>query len=121
MQEYFPGAKPEDWRLEVAGQRVQIIKPDSRRGGILEFGTELVPAADGSLIALLGASPGASTAVFIAIKVLERCFGNELKAGGWDAKLKGIIPSYGESLIDDAALCRRVRADTAAVLHLRNV
>ena len=121
LQEYFPGAKPEDWRLEVAGQRVQIIKPDSRRGGILEFGTELVPAADGSLIALLGASPGASTAVFIAIKVLERCFGNELKAGGWDAKLKGIIPSYGESLIDDAALCRRVRADTAAVLHLRNV
>ena len=121
LQEYFPGAKPEDWRLEVAGQRVQIIKPDPKRGGILEFGTELVSAADGSLIALLGASPGASTAVFIAIKVLERCFGNELKGGGWNAKLKGIIPSYGESLIDDAALCRRVRADTAAVLHLRNV
>jgi malate dehydrogenase (quinone) len=121
LREYFPGAQPKDWRLEVAGQRVQIIKPDPRRGGILEFGTELVPAADGSLIALLGASPGASTAVFIAINVLERCFGNELKAGGWNAKLKDIIPSYGESLIDDAALCRQVRAETAAVLHLRNV
>jgi malate dehydrogenase (quinone) len=120
LQEYFPGAKPADWRLEVAGQRVQIIKPDARRGGILEFGTELVPAPDGSLIALLGASPGASTAVWIAIEVLQRCFANQLR-GGWAAKLKGIIPSYGESLIDDADLCRRVRADTAAVLHLQNV
>ena len=120
LQEYFPGAKPADWRLEVAGQRVQIIKPDARRGGILEFGTELVPAPDGSLIALLGASPGASTAVWIAIEVLQRCFANQLR-GGWAAKLKGMIPSYGESLIDDAELCRRVRADTAAVLHLQNV
>lgn len=121
LQEYFPGAKPADWRLEVAGQRVQIIKPDARRGGILEFGTELVAAADGSLIALLGASPGASTAVWIAIEVLERCFASELKVGGWSARLKGLIPSYGESLIDNAELCRRVRADTAAVLHLQNV
>ena len=120
LQEYFPGAQPRDWQLEVAGQRVQIIKPDARRTGVLEFGTELVPAADGSLIALLGASPGASTAVFITLKVIERCFANELKSG-WTAKLKGIIPSYGESLIENAELCRRVRADTAAVLHLQNI
>jgi malate dehydrogenase (quinone) len=66
LQEYYPRAKPADWQLEVAGQRVQIIKPDPRRGGFLEFGTELVAAADCSLVALLGASPGASTAVFIA-------------------------------------------------------
>jgi malate dehydrogenase (quinone) len=121
LQDYYPRAKPTDWQLEVAGQRVQIIKPDPKRGGILEFGTELVPAADGSLIALLGASPGASTAVWIAIEVLERCFDNELKTEGWSGRLKGIIPSYGESLIDDAELCRRVRAETAAVLHLQNV
>jgi len=121
LQDFFPNAKPADWQLEVAGQRVQIIKPDARRTGILEFGTELVAAADCSLIALLGASPGASTAAFIAIHVLERCFGNELKTAGWAAKLKEIIPSYGESLIDDAELCRRVRADTAAVLHLQNI
>ena len=121
LQEYFPGAKPKEWQLEVAGQRVQIIKPDARRGGMLEFGTELVPAADGSLIALLGASPGASTAAWIAIRVIERCFQNELKAGGWTSKLKGIIPSYGESLIENAELCARVRADTAAVLHLQNI
>src|SRR5713101_3380702 len=121
LQEYYPRAKPADWQLEVAGQRVQIIKPDPRRGGFLEFGTELVAAADHSLVALLGASPGASTAVFIAIGVLEKCFKNELTADRWLPKLKAMIPSYGESLIEDAALSRLVRADTAAVLHLQNV
>jgi len=121
LREYFPMANPRDWRLEVAGQRVQIIKPDARRGGVLEFGTELVRAADGSLLALLGASPGASTAVWITLNVIERCFQDKLTANGWSAKLKEIIPSYGESLIDDAELCRRVRAETAAVLHLENI
>ena len=72
LQGYYPRARAQDWRLEVAGQRVQIIKPDARRTGVLEFGTELVPASDRSLVALLGASPGASTAVWIAIEVLER-------------------------------------------------
>ena len=87
---------------------------------VIEFGTELVAAADRSLVALLGASPGASTAVFIATGVPEKCFKNELTANGWLSKLKEMIPSYGESLIEDAALCRRIRADTAAVLHLEN-
>jgi malate dehydrogenase (quinone) len=121
LQGFYPTANPADWKLEVAGQRVQIIKPDPRRGGMLEFGTELVPAADGSLIALLGASPGASTAVWITLNVLERCFKDKLTAGGWAARLKQLIPSYGESLIDDAALLDRVRAETAAVLHLQTV
>jgi malate dehydrogenase (quinone) len=121
LQEYYPRAKRTDWYLEVAGQRVQIIKPDPKRVGFLEFGTELVAAADRSLVALLGASPGASTAVFIAICVLEKCFTDELMANRWLPKLKKMIPSYGESLIDDAALSRRIRADTAAVLHLENV
>jgi len=121
LQEYYPQAKSSDWEPEVAGQRVQIIKPDSTRGGILEFGTELVSAPDNSLVALLGASPGASTAVFIALGVLEKSFKDELKPNGWLAKLKEIVPSYGESLIEDADLLRHVRAETAAVLHLENV
>jgi malate dehydrogenase (quinone) len=121
LREYYPRAESSDWELEVAGQRVQIIKPDANRGGILEFGTELVPAPDNSLIALLGASPGASTAVFIALGVLEKCFKDALKPDRWLPKLKEIIPSYGESLTDDAELLRRVRAETAAVLHLENV
>jgi malate dehydrogenase (quinone) len=121
LDEYFPNAKPEDWRLQVAGQRVQIIKPDVKRGGLLEFGTELVGAADRSLVALLGASPGASTAAFIAISVLEKCFGGELTESAWLPKLKEIIPSYGVSLIEDAELLRRIRADTAQVLKVENI
>src|SRR5580700_2731001 len=121
LDQYFPGAKSDDWKLQVARQRVEIIKPDVKRGGMLELGTELVAAADRSLVALLGASPGASTAAFIAIGVLEKCFPNELTATGWLPKLKEIIPSYGISLIEDADLLRRVRADTAAVLKVENI
>jgi malate dehydrogenase (quinone) len=121
LDEYFPNAKPEDWRLQVAGQRVQIIKPDAKRGGLLEFGTELVGAADHSLVALLGASPGASTAAFIAVSALEKCFPGELTASAWLPKLKEIIPSYGISLIEDAELCQSVRAETAQVLKVENI
>jgi malate dehydrogenase (quinone) len=121
LREFFPNAKQEDWRLEVAGQRVQIIKKDPTHGGILEFGTELVGAADHSIVAMLGASPGASTAVWIMIQVIERCFAEKLKEGGWSVKLKEIIPSYGQSLAANAALCQQVRAETAAVLNINNI
>jgi malate dehydrogenase (quinone) len=121
LREFYPNAKEEDWRVEVAGQRVQIIKKDPTHGGILEFGTELVIASDRSIVALLGASPGASTAVWIMLRVIERAFPEKLKTGGWSSKLKQMIPSYGQSLIDNAALCRQVRAETAAVLNLNNI
>jgi malate dehydrogenase (quinone) len=121
LDQYFPNAKSEDWRLQVAGQRVETIKPDVKRGGLLELGTEVVAAADRSLVALLGASPGASTAAFIAINVLEKCFPSELTPNGWLPKLKEIIPSYGISLIENADLCQRIRTDTAAVLKIENL
>ena len=105
----------------MAGQRVQIIKKDPTHGGILQFGTELVSADDGSIVAMLGASPGASTAVWVMIQVIERCFAQNLKHGGWSAKLKELIPSYGQSLAGNTALCQRVRAETAAVLNINNV
>ena len=120
LREFFPLAKEGDWRVEVAGQRVQIIKKDPIHGGILQFGTELVGAGDHSLIAMLGASPGASTAVSIMVHVLERCFAPHL-ANGWAEKLKAMIPSYGQSLIENPALAHRVRASTAEVLNLQNV
>jgi malate dehydrogenase (quinone) len=120
LREFFPKVQEKDWRLEVAGQRVQIIKKDPVHGGILQFGTELVSAADRSIIAMLGASPGASTAVWIMLEVLKRCFPVELKSA-WLPQLQQMIPSFGRSLIEDAELCRKVRADTAAVLHLDNV
>lgn len=121
LRTYFPNVNEEDWELEVAGQRVQIIKRDPRERGILEFGTEIVHSADGSLSALLGASPGASTSAAIMLGVIERCFEEQLRQDGWVGKLKQMIPSYGESLIHDAELCRRVRAETAEVLGLDNV
>ena len=121
LREFFPDANEKDWRLEVAGQRVQIIKKDPKHGGVLQFGTELVSAADGSIIAMLGASPGASTAVAIMVQVIERCFREKLTKGGWSAKLKEMIPSYGQSLVENAALCQQVRAETAAVLNLNTI
>jgi malate dehydrogenase (quinone) len=121
LREFYPDAREEDWRVEVAGQRVQIIKKDPVHGGILQFGTELVVASDRSIVAMLGASPGASTAVWIMVNVIERTFGEKLKSGEWLGKLKQMIPSYGQSLIDNAALCQRVRAETAAVLKINNI
>ena len=121
LREFFPNAKQEDWRVEVAGQRVQIIKKDPKHGGILQFGTELVSASDGSIIAMLGASPGASTAVWIMLEVLKRCFADKMKTGGWADKIKEMIPSYGQNLAENPALCQKVRAETAAVLHINNI
>ena len=120
LEQFYPQAKRKDWHEAVAGQRVQIIKPDPDRTGVLEFGTELIGSADHSIVALLGASPGASTSAFIAVQVLEKCFGKEL-AGGWRDKLKAIIPTYGTDLTKDAAACRDTRARTAQVFRLTNV
>ena len=118
LREFYPEVNEQDWRVEVAGQRVQIIKKDPVHGGILEFGTELVTDADRLVVAMLGASPGASTAVWIMVQVIEQCFAEQLKSAGWVHKLQEIIPSYGHSLADDAGLLGRVRADTAAALHI---
>ncbi len=117
LREFFPKAEPQDWKLAVAGQRVQIVKRDPKQGGILQFGTEVVSSADGTLSSLLGASPGASTAAWIMLEVLADCFKNRMN-DGWSKKLKEMIPSFGVSLIDDAQLCKKVRSDTAAVLGL---
>lgn len=118
LKEYFPEAKSEDWRLEIAGQRVQIIKKDSKRGGVLQFGTEVVASADGSIAALLGASPGASTAVSIMLGLIQRCFPEQSKTEVWQTKLRELIPSYGSSLASDPALLTRVRTHANRVLRL---
>ena len=101
----------------MAGQRVQIIKTDANRGGVLQFGTEVVHAADTSLVAVLGASPGASAAVAISLEILRSCFREKLP-DGWERFLKRILPSYGESIRHDADLCRRIRRQSAEVLGL---
>jgi len=92
LKEYFPDAVAENWIERDAGQRVQIIKKDEKEGGVLQFGTEIVSSKDGSIAALLGASPGASTAVKIMLDLMEKCFPEELK--NWESKLQEMIPSY---------------------------
>jgi malate dehydrogenase (quinone) len=121
LQQFFPAARRADWKEAVAGQRVQIIKPDPSRGGVLEFGTELIAAADKSLVALLGASPGASTAAFIAMEVLQTCFAHQLTQQAWLPALKRMIPTYGIDLKVDAQACREIRAKTASALKIADV
>lgn len=118
FRDFYPTVDPKDWYLEVAGQRVQIIKKDKIKTGILEFGTEIVEATDSSIVALLGASPGASTAASIMIQVIERMAPTGLLPADWQARMQTIIPSYGDSLISNEALCNKVRAETAATLGL---
>ncbi|WP_309609704.1 malate:quinone oxidoreductase [Flavobacterium sp.] len=119
LQEYVPSAKKEDWILENAGQRVQVIKKDAEGRGILEFGTEVVSAEDGSLCVLLGASPGASTAVSIMIDLIQKCFPNESKTEAWQTKFKEIIPSFGQSVNENPILCDAIREKTNQVLKLK--
>lgn len=118
LQKFYPEAELSDWRLEIAGQRVQIIKKDKKVGGVLKFGTEIVSAADGSLACLLGASPGASTSVSIMLDVLNICFPDKVKSPGWQATIKKMIPSYGQSLIKDGALLKQTRERTTRILSL---
>jgi malate dehydrogenase (quinone) len=102
----------------VAGQRVQIIKRDPKRGGKLEFGTELVATADGSLAALLGASPGASTAAATMVGLLRRCFPDQASSAAGQAALRRMVPSFDRCLAQDPELLKTVRDRTTAVLGL---
>jgi len=120
LRDYYPEARAEDWSLAFAGQRVQIIKKDAERGGgKLEFGTEVVSSADGSIAALLGASPGASTAVPAMAKLVEKCFASRAKSPEWQAAFKRMIPAYGQSLAKDADLHASIRAKNNEILGLK--
>ncbi len=118
LRDYVPSAKQEDWDLEVAGQRVQIIKKDPKHGGILEFGTEVVSSSDGSLSALLGASPGASTSVSIMLKLIQQCFPDQVNTKEWTDRLKAMLPGYGSSLADDPVLAMQTRRYSSELLKL---
>ncbi len=118
LRKFYPQAKDEDWELSYAGQRVQIIKKDAKGKGKLEFGTEVISSADGSLAALLGASPGASTAVPTMINVIERCFKDQLASAAWQQKLLEMIPSYGHDLSKETELMQNIRKRTLSTLQL---
>ncbi|MGW9124967.1 malate:quinone oxidoreductase [Paenibacillus chitinolyticus] len=117
LREFIPNAKGEDWDIVVAGQRVQVIKDTEAGGkGTLQFGTEVITAADGSIAALLGASPGASTAVHVMLEILARCFPQHMKE--WEPKIKEMIPSYGVSLLNNPELFQEILTSTAQTLGL---
>ncbi|MFK7692337.1 malate:quinone oxidoreductase [Paenibacillus sp. HJGM_3] len=117
LRQFVPSAKSEDWDLVVAGQRVQVIKDTEAGGkGTLQFGTEVVSGADGSIAALLGASPGASTAVSVMLELIKKCFPQHMKA--WEPKLKEMIPSYGESLLKKPELIDEINTSTSRTLGL---
>ncbi|QYF89837.1 malate:quinone oxidoreductase [Arthrobacter sp. PAMC25284] len=119
LREYYPEAKDSDWELITAGQRVQIIKKDPKRGGVLQFGTEVIAGRDGTIGALLGASPGASTAVPIMIELLQKTFPKNFK--GWQAKLKEMMPGYGVKLNENPELAAKLEAETTTALQLEQV
>lgn len=119
LQQFYPDADPADWKLAVAGQRVQIIKRCEKKRGKLEFGTEIVSAQDGSLAALLGASPGASTSVQAMLTVLEHCFKEAMQTSAWQAKLATLIPHFGHSLVDEPSQVPAIRERSMRILNLR--
>merc|ERR1712151_1409056 len=124
IRHYYPEADPEDWTLIPAGVRAQIIKKDPKTGkGMLQFGTEVVASDEGTIVGLLGASPGASTCVTIALDTLEKCFKNkpEWKNNDWAGKLQTMVPSYVPELhsnLTDPARIDQIYADTGRVLKI---
>jgi malate dehydrogenase (quinone) len=116
LRVFMPTAKDEDWELLQAGQRAQVMKKDPEKGGILQFGTEVVTGADGTIAGLLGASPGASTAVSIMLGLLKTCFPDRIDA--WEPRLRELIPSYGDTLNARPEVARETLDETAEALAL---
>jgi len=118
LREYVPTAELKDWELLEAGQRVQVIKKDKKEGGVLEFGTEMVVSKDGTVAALLGASPGASTAAAVMMNLVSKCFKKDFHSEAWQSKLREMAPSFGHTLSTDAEGVAKSRTRTAKALGL---
>merc|ERR1712032_635162 len=88
LREFIPDAKPEDWQMTTAGQRVQIMKKDPKKVGILQFGTE----------------------------VLATCYKD--KQAKWEPTLKKMMPTYGTELRSEPDLIRQTLDRTARSLRL---
>lgn len=116
LREFVPEARDEDWTYYEAGQRAQVIKP-TKKGGVLQFGTEVIASKDGTIAGLLGASPGASVSVSVMLDVIERMFSDRFD--DFTPELRKIIPGYGLSLNEDPLLAKRLLAETAKSLGLK--
>ena len=118
LREFIPGAVADDWQLQIAGQRVQVIKKDEHTIGRLEFGTEIISARDNTVAALLGASPGASTSVAVALDLLADCFPERMETAQWQAGLQALFPAWGHKLAADPGLAAKVRERSTRLLQL---
>ena len=118
LLEYMPSAREEDWESVTAGQRVQVIAPDASKHGVLQFGTQLITAADGSIGGMLGASPGASTATNILLNMLQTMFPDRIET--WRPTIDQMVPSWGTPLSDDPQAAHESLSRTAAALGLEN-
>lgn len=114
LQKFYPEATKGNWELIHAGQRVQVMRPTPTKRGILQFGTEVIAAKDGSIVGLLGASPGASTATAIMVDVMQRCFPNDY--GTWMPRLQEILPHVDVNLADEPRLFEEIRTSSSKVL-----
>lgn len=116
LRDFIPSAQAKDWDIVVAGQRVQVIKDTAAGKGTLQFGTEVITSQDGSVAALLGASPGASTAVPVMLNIINKCFPEQVAA--WEDKIKEMVPSYGISLTENPELLKAVKEQANEALNL---
>jgi len=111
LRQFVSSAVDSDWETVIAGQRVQVI-----RRGALDFDTTVLSGADGSIAGLLGASPGASTAVTAMLEVLRRCFAHRYPS--WLPTLQEMVPSLGTRLSGEPKLFEEVWSWGTKVLEL---
>jgi malate dehydrogenase (quinone) len=93
---FYPDAQLRDWELIDAGIRVQAIKKTDGQAGIVHYGTEVITSSNRTLAALLGASPGASVCVHIALQVIQQCFPQLLQQSSSKDLLREMVPSWVE-------------------------
>ncbi|MEM9019650.1 MAG: malate dehydrogenase (quinone) [Planctomycetota bacterium] len=119
LQNFFPDAKKEDWKLMDAGIRVQAIKKEDGAAGIVHFGTEVVTDDEGSISALLGASPGASVSTHIILQIVKRCFADLLSTEDGNARMRQMVPGFDVDLKDSSNAEAQKRWSDEAVASLK--
>lgn len=118
LQRLYPDAVPSQWEFIHAGQRAQLVTPDKKRIGALRQGTETVVSDDGTIAGLLGASPGASTAVPIMLDLLRRSFPNEWRLT-WRPRLSQMMPGLNPEAEWDVSSVSSIVSSTSRSLKLQ--
>lgn len=120
LKDFYPAARPEDWKLIDAGIRVQAIKKTDGEAGIVHYGTEVITNRERTISALLGASPGASVSVHIVLEIIQKCFPDLLESEEGRARMKEMIPAWGVDIKDpaNAAFYQKIHDQNDEILQL---